>query len=163
MKRVGLDAADIRILSAVQQHGQLSKTRLAEIVNISATPCWVRLDRLKAAGFIRSFHADIALERVCDFTQVVVTVSLTHHRKADFDRFETFVRNHDEIIECISTGGGMDYVMKVVSPNLTAFQELMQLMVDAELGVDRYMTYIVTRSVKSSRPNIAKLVAASAR
>lgn len=163
MRRIGLDAADIRILSAVQQHGQLSKTRLAEIVNISATPCWVRLDRLKVAGFIRSFHADIALERVCDFTQVVVTVSLTHHRKADFDRFETFVRDQDEIIDCIATGGGMDYVMKAVCPNLTQFQNLMQKMLDAELGVDRYMTYIVTRSVKSTRPNISKLLAASAR
>ncbi|GGC07448.1 AsnC family transcriptional regulator [Marivita lacus] len=163
MRRIGLDAADIRILSAVQQHGQLSKTRLAEIVNISATPCWVRLDRLKAAGFIRSFHADIALERVCDFTQVVVTVSLTHHRKADFDRFETFVRDQDEIIDCIATGGGMDYVLKAVCPNLTQFQELMQKMLDAELGVDRYMTYIVTRSIKSTRPNISKLLAASVR
>lgn len=163
MRRIGLDAADIRILSAVQQHGQLSKTRLAEIVNISATPCWVRLDRLKAAGFIRSFHADIALERVCDFTQVVVTVSLTHHRKADFNRFETFVRDQDEIIDCIATGGGMDYVLKAVCPNLTQFQELMQKMLDAELGVDRYMTYIVTRSIKSTRPNISKLLAASMR
>ncbi|MFA8385747.1 MAG: Lrp/AsnC family transcriptional regulator [Pelagibaca sp.] len=163
MRRMGLDAADIRILSAVQQHGQLSKTRLAEIVNISATPCWVRLDRLKAAGFIRSFHADIALEKVCDFTQVVVTVSLTHHRKADFDRFETFVRDQDEIIDCIATGGGMDYVLKAVCPNLTQFQDLMQKMLDAELGVDRYMTYIVTRSVKSTRPNISKLLAASSR
>lgn len=163
MRRIGLDAADIRILSAVQQHGQLSKTRLAEIVNISATPCWVRLDRLKAAGFIRSFHADIALERVCDFTQVIVTVSLTHHRKADFDRFETFVRDQDEIIDCIATGGGMDYVLKAVCPNLTQFQELMQKMLDAELGVDRYMTYIVTRSIKSTRPNISKLLAASMR
>lgn len=163
MKRVGLDAADIRILSAIQKHGQLSKSRLAEIVNISATPCWVRLDRLKAAGFIRAYHADIALERVCDFTQVVVTVSLTHHRKGDFDRFEAFVHAHDEITECIATGGGMDYVMTVISPTLTAFQDLMQAMLDAELGVDRYMTYIVTRRVKSTRPNISKLVADSAR
>jgi Lrp/AsnC family transcriptional regulator of ectoine degradation len=163
MKKLGLDAADIRILSAVQRHGQLSKTRLAEIVNISATPCWVRLDRLKAAGYIRSYHADIALDRVCDFTQVVVTISLTHHRKADFDRFEAFVNDQDDIIECVATGGGMDYVIKVVTPNLTQFQDLMQTMLEAELGVDRYMTYIVTRSVKSSRPNIAKLVAASAR
>lgn len=162
MKKLGLDAADIRILSAVQRHGQLSKTRLAEIVNISATPCWVRLDRLKAAGYIRSYHADIALDRVCDFTQVVVTISLTHHRKADFDRFEAFVNDQDDIIECVATGGGMDYVIKVVTPNLTQFQDLMQTMLEAELGVDRYMTYIVTRSVKSSRPNIAKLVAASA-
>ena len=75
MKRIGLDATDIRILNAVQQHGQLSKSKLASLVNISETPCWARLDRLKAAGFIKSYHAEIALERICDFTQVVVTVS----------------------------------------------------------------------------------------
>lgn len=161
MKRHGLDATDIRILSAVQQHGQLSKNKLAEIANISATPCWARLDRLKAAGFIRGYHADIALERLCDFTQVVVTVSLTHHRKADFDRFESFVRDHDEITECIATGGGMDYVMKTITPTLASFQALMQAMVEAELGVDRYMTYMATRTVKASRPNLSKLVAGS--
>ncbi|AQS47262.1 AsnC family transcriptional regulator [Thioclava nitratireducens] len=157
MKKLGLDATDIRILSAVQRHGQLSKTRLSEIVNISATPCWARLDRLKAAGYIRGYHADIALERVVDFTQVVVTVSLTHHRKADFERFEAWLYRHDEITECIATGGGMDYVMKAVCRSLTAFQVLMQDMMDAELGVDRYMTYIATRVVKASHPNIAKM------
>lgn len=159
MKKIGLDATDIRILSAVQQYGQLSKTRLAEIANISATPCWARLDRLKAAGYIRGYHGEIALERVCDFTQVIVTVSLTHHRKADFDRFEAFVAAHDDIVECVATGGGMDYVMKTISPTLAAFQDLMQRMQEAELGVDRYMTYIATRTVKSGRPNIGRLVA----
>ncbi len=163
MTKLGLDATDIRILSAVQAHGQLSKTRLSEIVNISATPCWARLDRLKAAGYIRGFHADIALERVCDFTQVMVTVSLTHHRRADFDRFESWVAQQDAITECVATGGGMDYVMKTVSPTLQAFQVLMHEMIEADLSVDRYMTYIATRVVKSSRPNIAKLAAPSVR
>ena len=59
MTKPGLDATDIRILSAVQKNGQLSKTRLAEIVNLSPTPCWARLDRLKAAGYIRGYHADV--------------------------------------------------------------------------------------------------------
>ena len=159
MKRIGLDATDIRILCAVQQYGQLSKAKLAEIANISATPCWARLDRLKAAGLIRGYHGDIAIDRVCDVTQVMVTVSLTHHRKADFDRFEAFVMDRDEITECIATGGGMDYVLKAVSSSLTSFQALMQAMLDAELGVDRYMTYIATRIVKAGRPNLAKLAA----
>ena len=159
MKRIGLDATDIRILCAVQQHGLLSKAKLAEIANISATPCWARLDRLKAAGLIRGYHADIAIERICDVTLVMVTVSLTHHRKTDFDRFEAFVKGRDEITECIATGGGMDYVLKAVSSNLTSFQTLMQAMLDAELGVDRYMTYIATRTVKASRPNVVKLAA----
>lgn len=159
MKKSGLDAADIRILSAIQQHGQLSKTKLAEIVNLSPTPCWARLDRLKAAGFVRGYHADLALDRIVDFTQVVVTVALRQHRKQDFDRFEAHIRQLDEITECIATGGGMDYVMKVVVTGLPAFQSLMDSLLSADLGIDRYVTYIATRQVKAGQPNLAKLVA----
>ena len=161
MKKQGLDATDIRILSAVQQHGQLSKTRLAELVNLSPTPCWARLDRLKAAGYIRGDHAELALERIIDFTQVIVTVSLTHHRKADFDRFETFVKLRDEVTECIATGGGMDYVLKTATPSLAIFQTLMDEMLAADLAIDRYMTYFATRQVKTGRPNLSKLLAQS--
>ena len=157
MNKFNLDATDIRILSAVQNHGQLSKTKLAEIVNLSPTPCWARLAKLKAAGFIRGYHADIALDRVCDFTQVVVTISLTHHRKTDFERFEGHIRKLEEVTECIATGGGMDYVLKIFSPSLAAFQELMETLLAAELGIDRYMTYIVTRQVKSAQPNLPAL------
>jgi Lrp/AsnC family transcriptional regulator, regulator of ectoine-degradation genes len=155
----GLDATDIRILGAVQTHGQLSKTRLAEIVNLSPTPCWERLTRLKAAGFIRGYRAEIALDRLADFTQVVVTVSLAHHRKQDFDRFEACIRDMDEITRCVATGGGMDYVMTVLSPSLAAFQNLMESLLAAGLGIERYMTYIVTRKVKTEPPNLARLVA----
>ncbi|MBR9651313.1 Lrp/AsnC family transcriptional regulator [Thalassovita aquimarina] len=162
MKKTGLDATDIRILSAVQSHGQISKSRLAEIVNLSPTPCWERLNRLKAAGFITGYRADIALNKLCDFTTVIVTVSLAHHRKADFDRFESHVRTLDEIVECMATGGGMDYVMKVISPTLTTFQELLNKLFSAEVEVDRYMTYIAVRQVKTGHPNLAKLLARQA-
>lgn len=157
MSRVGLDAIDIRILSAVQSHGPLSKTRLSELVNLSPTPCWARLNRLKTAGFIRGYHADIALDRIVDVTQVVVTVSLTHHRKSDFDRFESHIRKLDEITDCVATGGGMDYVLKVCCPNMAAFQDLMDTLLAAGLGIDRYMTYIVTRRVKSAPPDLERL------
>jgi Lrp/AsnC family transcriptional regulator of ectoine degradation len=159
MKRSGLDATDIRILSAVQAHGQLSKTRLAEIVNLSPTPCWARLDRLKAAGYIRNYRAEIALDKICDFTQVIVTVSLTHHRKADFERFEAYVRGRDEIVHCIATGGGMDYILTVYVHHIAAFEALMDDLLADELRIDRYITYFATRRVKSSHPNIAKLAA----
>lgn len=159
MKKAGLDATDIRILSAVQRHGQLSKARLAELVNLSPTPCWARLDRLKAAGYVRGYHAELALDRIIDFTQVVVTVSLGAHRKADFDRFEDYIRKLDEVTDCIATGGGMDYVMKTATPSLAAFQTMMEGMLAADLAIERYITYIATRQIKTSQPNLAKLIA----
>lgn len=159
MKPTELDAADIRILSALQAHGQLSKTRLADLVGLSATPCRARLTRLRKAGLIRGYHADIALSRVVGLAKVVVTVSLKSHRKSDFDRFETHIQHCPEVTDCVSTGGGMDYVMTVVTPSLPAFQTLMEGMLEAELGIDRYMTYIVTREIKSARPDLARLFA----
>ena len=159
MKPIALDAADIRILCAVQQNGPLSKSRLAEVVGLSPTPCWARLDRLKKAGLIRGYHADLALRQIVELATVVVTVSLNSHRKADFERFERFVQACPEVTECIATGGGMDYVMTVVTPSLPAFQTLMEAMLDAGLAIERYMTYIATRQIKSTRPDLARLVA----
>lgn len=158
-ERQGLDPTDIRILSAVQRHGQLSKVRLAEIVNLSPTPCWARLARLRAAGYIRGYHADIALERVLDATRVIVTVSLNSHRKADFDRFENHIKSVDEVINCVATGGGLDYIMTVVAPSLSAFQDVMEDMLAPDLQIDRYMTYFATRLIKAEQPNLAKLAA----
>ncbi|MHA7850991.1 Lrp/AsnC family transcriptional regulator [Roseovarius sp.] len=162
-ERNGLDAADIRILTAVQKYGQLSKTKLAELVNLSPTPCWARLTRLRAAGYISGYHADIALDRVVDTTRVVVTVSLTHHRKTDFDRFEHHIAGIDAIINCVATGGGIDYIMTVVTPSLSTFQDVMDDLLSADLGIDRYMTYFATRLIKAEQPNLAKLVAHTAR
>ncbi|MGB7268637.1 MAG: Lrp/AsnC family transcriptional regulator [Albidovulum sp.] len=158
MKPTALDAADIRILCALQQHGRLSKSELSELVGLSATPCWARFARLKTAGLIRGYHADLALGKIVDVTKVVVTVSLKSHRKVDFERFEKHIHDLHEVTNCVATGGGMDYVMTVVTTSLSAFQTLMDEMLSQELGIDRYMTYIVTKEVKSAQANLARLL-----
>lgn len=161
MRKITIDAADMRILSAVQQHGQLSKIKLSELVNLSPTPCWIRFNRLKEAGLIRGYHADISLDKILDVTKVVVTISLKGHQKSAFERFEAYISQVDEIVECIATGGGMDYVLKVVAPSLSAFQHVMEELLSAELGIERYMTYIVTRDIKSTQPKLSRLMAES--
>ncbi|MFY0989765.1 Lrp/AsnC family transcriptional regulator [Halomonas sp. C05BenzN] len=161
MRKVTLDAADIRILCAVQQHGQLSKIKLSELVNLSPTPCWIRFNRLKEAGLIRGYHADISLDKIVNVSKVIVTISLKGHQKSAFERFEAYIGQVDEIIECIATGGGMDYVLKVVAPSLSAFQQVMEELLSAELGIERYMTYIATRDIKSTQPKLACLMSES--
>lgn len=160
-KKIVLDVTDVRILRALQHHGQLSKSNLAEAVNLSPTPCWARLNKLKQAGLIKGYHADIALEKLCDFSLVIVTISLTSHRMSDFARFEDYICKLDEVVDCVATGGGMDYVMKVISPNLASFLKTMERLLAADLQIDRYMTYISTRQVKSSLPNIVQLTSSS--
>ncbi len=148
--RPRLDAIDIKILATLQKEGRITKLALAERVNLSPTPCWERLKRLQNAGFIAGYRAEIALTKLGSATTVLVEVTLKQHRIEDFEVFERAVRQVPEIVECLATGGGIDYVLKIVSPDIDAYQRLIDELLTAGIGIDRYFTYVVTRTVKSA-------------
>ena len=143
-----LDAIDLKILDAVQRDGRITKLALAEQVGLSPTPCWVRLHRLEKAGIISGYHARVAIRTVLPVATVLLEVSLGSHRQADFDRFERVVREVPEIVACLSVGGGVDYVLKVMARDIDAYQRLIDGLLEREIGIDRYFTYIVTKTVK---------------
>ena len=143
-----LDAIDLKILDAVQRDGRITKLALAEQVGLSPTPCWVRLHRLEKAGIISGYHARVAIRTVLPVATVLLEVSLRSHRQADFDRFERVVREVPEIVACWSVGGGVDYVLKVMARDIDAYQRLIDGLLEREIGIDRYFTYIVTKTVK---------------
>ncbi|MGK0419760.1 MAG: Lrp/AsnC family transcriptional regulator of ectoine degradation [Candidatus Pseudothioglobus sp.] len=157
MSLLKLDAIDIHILATVQEYGRMSKTALAEKVNLSATPCWTRLNRLENAGIIRGYHAEIAFELIAKMTTVILEVSLKRHRHEDFEIFEKRINELDEIVECIATGGGVDYILKMVVPSIDEYQKLVDALLLENLGIDRYFTYIVTREIKSSKPKLTTI------
>lgn len=148
MTSIKLDAVDLRILAAIQRHGRITKLALAEAAGLSPTPCWTRLDRLERAGIVAGYHARIAVRLVAPVTYVLVEVTLGGHRQADFERFESAVRDIPEILACWSVGGGIDYVLKIVARDVDAYQRLIDGLLLREIGIDRYYTYIVTRTVK---------------
>lgn len=143
-----LDSIDLRILEAVQREGRITKLALAEKVGLSPTPAWLRLRKLEKAGIIAGYHAAVDLRLVVPLTAVLVEVTLRSHRQADFDRFERAVRDLPEIVACWSVGGGVDYLLKVVCRDIDAYQRLIDGLLARELGIERYFTYIVTRTVK---------------
>jgi Lrp/AsnC family transcriptional regulator of ectoine degradation len=148
MTPISLDAIDIRILDAIQREGRITKLALAEKVGLSPTPCWNRLRRLERAGIISGYHARIAIRLIAPLATVLMQVTLGNHRQADFDRFERAIRDIPEIVACWSVGGGVDYFLKVMTPDIDAYQRLVDGLLEREIGIERYFTYIVTKAVK---------------
>lgn len=148
MNRHKFDATDLRILAEVQRDGRITKVALAERVGLSATPCWNRLRRLEAAGIITGYHARLSTRSVLPIIAVFVEVKLGGHRKADFDRFERAVRDVPQIVSCWATGGSIDYVLRIVAEDVTAYQALMDALLAREIGISRYFTFVVTKTVK---------------
>lgn len=147
-----LDELDIKILAALQREGRMTKLKLAETINLSPTPCWERLRRLEQAGVISGYHARLNLEKLARATMVLVEVTLKRHQHADFQRFEAAIRDVPEIVECYATGGGLDYVLKIVARDVDAYQRLIDRLLIDDVGIDRYFTYIVTKPVKGPVP-----------
>lgn len=143
-----LDAIDLRILEAIQENGRITKLALAEKAGLSPTPCWLRLRKLEKAGIVSGYHARIAVRRIAPLASVLMEVTLANHRQADFDRFERAVASTPQIVACWSVGGGVDYILKIMAPDIDAYQRLVDGLLDRELGIDRYFTYIVTKTVK---------------
>lgn len=148
MTALKLDPIDLRILDAIQRDGRITKLALADRVGLSPTPCWVRLRRLEKAGIISGYHARVEPRLVAPIATVLMEVTLASHRQADFDRFERAVRASPEVVACWSVGGGIDYMLKVVARDIDAYQRFVDALLEREIGIDRYFTYIVTRTVK---------------
>ena len=146
--KLKLDAIDLKILSEIQRDGRITKLKLAERVGLSPTPAWTRLSRLEKSGIVAGYHARLNLKAVAPFATVLMEVTLANHRQADFDRFERVVRDVPEIVACWSVGGGIDYMLKVTARDIDAYQRLVDALLEREIGIDRYFTYIVTKVVK---------------
>ena len=154
-----LDERDIAILSTLSVEGRISKTELARRVNLSATPCWERLKRMEQAGLIRGYRAEIALERIGPYVTVFVLCELDSHKAENFDAFERAIRRYEEVTNCWALGGGYDYLLQAVTRDIAAYQALIDSMLDSRIGLKRYFTYIVTKSVKAGVPPLGRLAA----
>lgn len=143
-----LDATDLKILGRLQSDGRITTVRLAEHVNLSPSACHERVTHLTARGFIKSFRAEINLQRIVRYDLIVVEVTLGSHSFQSLERFEKRITALPEVIECIAVGGGIDYILKFVVTSVASYQELFEQLLQEEIGIKQYFTYVVTKVIK---------------
>ena len=141
-----LDRLDLRILCQLQQNGRITNVDLADAVGLSPSPCLIRVKRLEQAGYIAGYGAQIRLEKLGDTLTVFTEVTLADHRREDFVRFETSIRGVDEIIECHLVSGGYDYLLKFTTRGVNHYQEVIEELLERNIGISKYFSYIVIKS-----------------
>ncbi|WP_136069283.1 Lrp/AsnC family transcriptional regulator [Modicisalibacter radicis] len=147
-----LDRYDLKILEILATDGRITKSRLAEAINLSVSPCWERVRRLEAAGVIEGYSARINARAIVKRNPVWMQIELKAHNAESFQRFENAMRGEPVVTECVAVGGGVDYLVKVEAPSIDAYQRLIDEWLTSELGIERYFTYIVTKTVKHQAP-----------
>lgn len=140
-----LDRFDIKILEHLQREGRCSNVELAAAVSLSESPCLLRTRRLQEIGVIRSFGADVALEKLGDYVIVFSEVTISSHQVCDFRKFEEGAGKYPEIVECYNVSGGYDYLLKIVAPSVAYFQALKERLLEDDIGIERFSSRIVLR------------------
>jgi len=145
-----LDERDIQILSILQSEGRITKTALADKLNLSLTPSWDRLQRLEEAGIIESYGAKLSSSFLSNFHLVITEVELESHKQGQFARFEEAIMGFDEVLSCWSVGGGLDYILKVLVKDVADYQDFLKRVLNADIGLRRYFSYAVLDRIKDT-------------
>ena len=141
-----LDQIDIKILSELQKNGRLTNIDLAELVHLSASPCLVRLKKLESRGLIRGFAAEIDLGRLTDVLTVFTEVTLARHKSKDLARFVAALDDIDNVVECHLVSSGYDYLVKFNTCGIAEYQEILERILDMDVGLKRYFSYVVFKT-----------------
>ncbi|QFI69097.1 Lrp/AsnC family transcriptional regulator [Sinorhizobium alkalisoli] len=141
-----LDRIDIKILQVLQQNGRMTNVELSEVVNLSPSPCLMRVKKLRSEGYIEGYSAQINIAKLGQTLTVFTEVTLKNHRQTDFARFLAAVEKIDQLIQCHVVSGGYDYLLKFVTGGIGEYQEIMERLVELDVGIDKYFSFVVLKS-----------------
>ncbi|MCP4271527.1 MAG: Lrp/AsnC family transcriptional regulator [Gammaproteobacteria bacterium] len=116
-----MDAFDKKILSILQKDCTTSVSDIAEQVGLSTSPCWRRIQTLEKSGVIKGRVALVDPEKVKVGLTVFVMVKTSHHNPEWLDQFTHMVKTFPEIMEFYRLSGDIDYLLRIVVPDMKAF------------------------------------------
>ncbi|MGR3269598.1 Lrp/AsnC family transcriptional regulator [Thalassococcus profundi] len=141
-----LDRIDVKILAVLQRNGRITNVELADAVNLSPSPCLMRVKKLQQAGYISGYSAQIDLARLGSTMTVFTEFTLKNHRQIDFARFQEALEKIDSCVECHLVSGGYDYLVKFVTSGIDDYQSIVEGLIDREVGVDMYFSFVVLKT-----------------
>jgi Lrp/AsnC family leucine-responsive transcriptional regulator len=121
-----LDAVDRKILVQLQANGRMSLAELPDKVGLSASPCLRRVRMLEKAGVISRYVAVLDQRAVGLPVSVFVSIKLERQKQDALDRFTKAIERWPEVLECYLMTGPRDYWLRVVVPDLAAYERFVR-------------------------------------
>lgn len=125
-----MDRLDRKILRLLQEDTTLAVADIAKKVGLSTTPCWRRIQKLEEDGVIRRRVALLDAEKVNVKVTVFVFIRTNSHSKEWLKRFSEVIVDFPEIVEFYRMSGEVDYLLRVVVPDIAAYDEFYRRLIE---------------------------------
>ena len=144
-----MDTKDRRLLAELQRDARLTMQELADRVGLSSSAAWRRVKALEESGVIDRYAA-IANTRTAGFgLSSMVHLSLARHEQKNVDHFIREVLQHPEVLECFQTSGEADFHLRVVVPDIDAYNEFLDGFIFKLPGVSQVRSNIILKEIKA--------------
>lgn len=150
MPTMELDAIDARILTELQSDGGLTNAELAERVGLSPSPCLRRVKLLADAGVIKKRVALVDGNTIDLKVSVFIHVTLEKQIEENLSEFEAAIESRPEVVECYLMTGESDYLLRVVVPDLEAYERFLMEHLTRIPGVSNIKSSFALNQVKYS-------------
>ena len=125
-----MDDIDKKILSLLQINADIPVAELSKKVNLSSTPCWLRINKLYKQGYIKKKVAVIDRSKINLSTVAFVQIRTSQHNMAWSKKFIEGVKEMDEVVEFYRLSGTTDYLLKVLVPSIDKFDTFYKKLTD---------------------------------
>ncbi len=143
--KISIDAIDRKILTCLQRDATLPVAEIAERVGLSTTPCWRRIQRLERDGVIAGRVALLDPDKLNLGVTVFVHIRTAQHNAAWLEKFAAAVAAIPEIVELYRMSGDIDYLMRVVVPDIAGYDAIYQRLIAAVELSDVSSTFAMER------------------
>jgi Lrp/AsnC family leucine-responsive transcriptional regulator len=140
-----MDTIDINILKILQENARISNSEISSKINLSLSATGERIKKLENSGVIKQYTAILDNESLGRDLMAVMNVSL--ERPQFTEKFMNFIEEEDQILECLYTAGGYDYIIKIVTKNTYTLEKLLTRIKSVE-GVLKTNTNVVLSTPK---------------
>ena len=129
-----MDRLDKKILRLLQEDATLAVADVAKKVGLSTTPCWRRIQKLEEEGVIRRRVAILDPVKINARVTVFISIRTASHSLEWLKRFSEVVQEFPEVVEFYRMSGDIDYLLRVVVPDIKAYDSVYKRMIrDVEL------------------------------
>lgn len=149
--RLKLDKTDRKILEILQSNAKITNAQLSKDIGLSPAPTLERVKKLENQGVIHSYHAKLDTSKIGLGVATFVLVTLVGHNRENIENFVAEINKVDEVIECHHITGAGDFILKIITKDISTYQKLMLEKVSDIKVVDNMQSMVILSTFKDSK------------
>ena len=142
-----VDRLDRKILQILQEEATIPVAEIGRRVGLSTTPCWRRIQKLEEDGVIVRRAALLDPKKINTKVTAFVAITTNQHNEEWLKRFAEVIQDLPEVVEFYRMAGQVDYLLRIVVPDIEAYDNLYKRLI-AKIDISDVSTTFAMEQIK---------------